>query len=350
MNALRNLLFILLFVVVMLFVWQIFSVSNRKIANLERNLNYEVKRREFDLTIAAAVAKQTTAERIALLQSLVRDPRYTQFLGEIYFYIGYFIPDSSPRDKIMYYDKAIWINPRDYASYHNRGLVKEKQSDYYGAIADYEKAVEINPRFAEAYNSRGLAKAFLGDIYGAIADFNKAIEYNPQFIEAINNRERINPNMINSELDILIVNGQVMKSPSYINNKAKTKQDVNLLIVNDETGGKGKTRSVSSLTRNAAALSATIKDPSARAQAAKGISNLSQLDLQRADGFYAVGLQQWRNNNLQEALTQMDNALRINPSLAGAIIARKNILQEINYKSQGYRVVTGTVPVGSQRR
>ena len=40
----------------------------------------------------------------------------------------------------------------------NRGLIKEKEGDFEGAIIDYTKAIEVDPNNAQAYFNRGNVK------------------------------------------------------------------------------------------------------------------------------------------------------------------------------------------------
>jgi len=73
---------------------------------------------------------------------------------------------------------------KDANVYYNRGVVKENEGDWDGAIADYSKAIELKPTDDINYFKRGVAKGHKGDFDGAIADFTKAIELKPQ--DAIN--------------------------------------------------------------------------------------------------------------------------------------------------------------------
>ena len=73
------------------------------------------------------------------------------------------------------YNKAIEINPKLILAYNNRGNVKSDLKDYKGAISDFNKALVINPKDVFSYSNRGLAKAKIKDYKGAISDFTKAI-------------------------------------------------------------------------------------------------------------------------------------------------------------------------------
>ena len=71
-------------------------------------------------------------------------------------------------------NKALKINPNDSDYYGNRGIMKSKLGDYYGAISDYNKAIKINPTNKIDVSNRGNAKYYLGDIKGACDDWRKA--------------------------------------------------------------------------------------------------------------------------------------------------------------------------------
>ena len=55
--------------------------------------------------------------------------------------------------------------------------------DHDAAIAHYDRAIALNPNHAEAYGTRGLAKQSNGDYNGAIADLYRAAVLNLSLIE-----------------------------------------------------------------------------------------------------------------------------------------------------------------------
>jgi tetratricopeptide (TPR) repeat protein len=80
------------------------------------------------------------------------------------------------------------LDPKDVASYNNRGNAYFRKGDYDRAIADYDQAIRLDQKYAFAYNNRGNAYAGKGDYDQAIADANVAIRLDPKFAEAYNNR------------------------------------------------------------------------------------------------------------------------------------------------------------------
>ena len=95
---------------------------------------------------------------------------------------------SDFRGAIADYSEAIRLNPKDANAYNNRGSAKLDLGDKQEAISDYNESILINPNFANPYNGRGNVKRALGDEQGAIADYNKAIQINPEYAEPYNNR------------------------------------------------------------------------------------------------------------------------------------------------------------------
>lgn len=87
---------------------------------------------------------------------------------------------------IIYYNKAIELNPDDAIAYNNRGCAKVDLKDYTGAIEDYNKAIQLNPDKDKAYRNRGDAKYNIQDYTGAIEDYNKAIQLNPDYTIKLN--------------------------------------------------------------------------------------------------------------------------------------------------------------------
>ena len=60
-------------------------------------------------------------------------------------------------------------------TFFNNGLKCFKSKDFKKAILFYSKAIEIEPDFFEAYFNRGLTKQNFNDCYGALLDITIAI-------------------------------------------------------------------------------------------------------------------------------------------------------------------------------
>ncbi len=82
------------------------------------------------------------------------------------------------------YNSAIEFNTKLWDGYFERGNVKMKLQDYYGAIADYTTAIALNENYVEAYFNRGKAKQFLQAYEDAINDCSKIISINAKSVDA----------------------------------------------------------------------------------------------------------------------------------------------------------------------
>ena len=84
-----------------------------------------------------------------------------------------------PAKAIASFTDAIRINPNNSSLYNNRGILKTRIDDKYGAIIDFNKAIALNPQNPIAYINRGHLKAELGELESALHDFSIAIDLNP---------------------------------------------------------------------------------------------------------------------------------------------------------------------------
>ncbi|PBQ31947.1 hypothetical protein CNR22_09250 [Sphingobacteriaceae bacterium] len=141
-----------------------------------------------------------------MLANNPRDSKAFTFIGATFLHQKMW--DSS----IVYFSKALEIDPLDLMSLYNRGIsrsytkdtaaatrdilramqldtatkfvgynnlafyMKLEKKDFTGAIEYFDKAIELNPAFAYAYSNRGFAKLNLNDIKGAYKDLRKSLE------------------------------------------------------------------------------------------------------------------------------------------------------------------------------
>src|SRR5262245_59008395 len=80
------------------------------------------------------------------------------------------------------------VDPFTAIAYTSRGIVRCKQHDYDGAIADFNAALRISPRLPSAYIGRAVASRVRGEFDKARADIERAISINGELAEAYTNR------------------------------------------------------------------------------------------------------------------------------------------------------------------
>ncbi|CAD8187632.1 unnamed protein product [Paramecium octaurelia] len=91
-------------------------------------------------------------------------------------------------EALLEYDKALILNPNNSLVYHNRGILYYNMEKNQEALLDYNKAIELNPQDSKIYNNRGNLYQDLGRQEDAINDFNQAINLDPNFSDAYNSR------------------------------------------------------------------------------------------------------------------------------------------------------------------
>jgi len=134
---------------------------------------------------------------------------------------------------ILYYSRAIEINPKYADAYYNRGKAYRRKGDLDQAISDYSQAILLNQKDAEAYNNRGLAYADKGDLDQAISDFNQAILLNPKNAEAYYNKACFYSLIRNKEKALSNLNKAIQLDPEY-KNRARRDKGFNNHLRNDE--------------------------------------------------------------------------------------------------------------------
>lgn len=81
---------------------------------------------------------------------------------------------------IQYFNQVIQAKPYLAQPYFMRAIAKLNLEDYSGAEADASKAIELNPFLPDAWEVRGVARQNLGKNDEAVADYDKALEQLPR--------------------------------------------------------------------------------------------------------------------------------------------------------------------------
>ncbi|WP_427160275.1 tetratricopeptide repeat protein [Aliinostoc sp. HNIBRCY26] len=92
---------------------------------------------------------------------------------------------------IAFYNKAIELEPNNFAHYVNRGMFFAENGDPKRAFDDYNKAIKLNPKNPITYDNRGFLKSQMGDNKGAISDYSQAIAVDPNFIASYISRYKL---------------------------------------------------------------------------------------------------------------------------------------------------------------
>jgi tetratricopeptide (TPR) repeat protein len=87
------------------------------------------------------------------------------------------------------YDQvAVYLYDNSVTMLNNKGLALAKLGMYNQSIVFFDKALAINPNDFSALNNKGLALAKLGMYNQSIVFFDKALAINPNYIYALNNK------------------------------------------------------------------------------------------------------------------------------------------------------------------
>ena len=82
---------------------------------------------------------------------------------------------GSKEQAIVYFEKAVSLNPLHAQSFLSMGLIKAKTGDFKTAEEYFTKSIMVSPQYDLAYSGRGDARFELEKFEGAIADYDKAL-------------------------------------------------------------------------------------------------------------------------------------------------------------------------------
>ena len=89
---------------------------------------------------------------------------------------------------LSWFNKTLYLNPKDLVSLKKRADIKMDQKDYYLAIEDLNKAIEINPKEASCFNNRGVCYNRLNENIKALDDYDVAVKLDKNSLRYITNR------------------------------------------------------------------------------------------------------------------------------------------------------------------
>jgi tetratricopeptide (TPR) repeat protein len=86
---------------------------------------------------------------------------------------------------ILYYDKALAMDPHYIHALTHKGLALDNLGNYSGAIRYYDKALAIQPKDIYTLTDKGAALADLGNYTGAILYYDKVLAMDPYYVHAL---------------------------------------------------------------------------------------------------------------------------------------------------------------------
>lgn len=114
---------------------------------------------------------------------------------------------------IKVYTALLRVAPTHVGAWVNRGVLKSRNGDYPGALADQERAVALDSLEHLAYSNRGMAKLRLHRYAEAVVDFTRAIRIKTDYPLAYNNRG--NAYFALGQLDAACANWQLVLQHGY---------------------------------------------------------------------------------------------------------------------------------------
>ena len=94
-------------------------------------------------------------------------------------------------EAIVFYNKAIELDPNDPFPYYSKALAYEALGRYQEALIAADKALKRDPASAIAHNTKGMALFALGRYREALAEVDMAISFDHTHHEPQNLRDRI---------------------------------------------------------------------------------------------------------------------------------------------------------------
>ncbi|MBW4695362.1 MAG: tetratricopeptide repeat protein [Lyngbya sp. HA4199-MV5] len=241
-------------------------------------------------------------------------------------------------EAITYYKKALSSSDRDGSpvsahtlAYSGLANTLSAQGKLNEAITYYKKAIALDSNFAYAYNALGTALSAQNKLDEAVVNYQKAITLDPKYALAYKNLGNV-------------LRAQKKLDESIINYRTAITLDPKFTAAYNSLGyalrDKGKLDEAVVAINQAIELAPknpNFSDSMGDMQVAKGnldeaikfYSKAIELDAKFALSYANRGKTYYALQRYQEALTDLNQAIALNPSLKGAIEARDEVLKQI---------------------
>lgn len=87
--------------------------------------------------------------------------------------------ESTIRESLKNFDKAIKLNPEDYEAHLNKGIINAQKGNTTLAIKSFDNAIKVDPNASGAYTNKAIALMEKNDSKGAIELIKKAHKIDP---------------------------------------------------------------------------------------------------------------------------------------------------------------------------
>jgi len=273
------------------------------------------------------------------------------------------------------FDVVIEIEPDNYMAYYNRALLNHETGNYTGAVYDFDVVLNQYPNFMPGYLSRSEAKRRLNDIIGADRDYWTAVELdeknrrgerpvstsgnvtqNEDQSDEERTREQSDKNI--DKFNRLVVydkeeqqrnryqsevrgrvqdrNVRIDIEPSFILSYYEKANQVAEVVYYDRSVEEFNTRMVLSwkilLTNREAAL--TEDQIATHFESIDDYSSKIEREPRNADYFFGRGIDYMLVQDFNEAITNFDQVIHINPSYTLAYFNRAIV----RYKQMEYNL------------
>lgn len=217
---------------------------------------------------------------------------------------------------------------------YKTGIDFYEAGNYKDAIEQFSNAITLNPEYKEAYVMRGQAYELIKDYQKASDDFKRTVIFDPKSEVLLTNLGR-SLNELNQNKEAL----DVLNKATYINRKylPAYQEKIKAMIAMDKAFDALKV-SDTTLALEANALNYYLQGVvteklNSTQKAEWAFSKCIKEDKKFVDGYIALAYLQANLNKLDEAMANCNEALKLEPTSRGALLARSKVF----VKRQDYR-------------